>query len=310
MGGGSSQSINFGDATHSLDSILSEVTVTGSGFIDATVSDAASATQHFGRFDYLGGRQILDRRSLGNNATLLNRFQFDFGGLGRLNYQAGAVTEVGRYNQIDILGIAARTEIVVVGGPDQEIVTSMFGTNFGTNAGPVSFYGEVQDADQAYYLDEFKGSSSQYSVRTNTLNSSGLVVTSAGSPTVVFNGMTQLIHYTPSVGGNTLDIQSVPANLFLVVVAGNGDGITLGSAAPGLGGTMEYIQGALQFSGYTTNGAVTLTLDDSGNTTTARNASIVDYQGQYSRWEQVAGWCRSRSADLGVTREHLGRRPG
>jgi Ca2+-binding RTX toxin-like protein len=104
----------------------------------------------------------------------------------------------------------------------------------------------------------------------------------------VFNGMTQLIHYTPSVGGNTLDIQSVPANLFLVVVAGNGDGITLGSAAPGLGGTMDNILGPLQFSGYTSDGAVSLTLDDSGNSTTLRNVSIVDYQGQYP-WSVITG---------------------
>jgi hypothetical protein len=288
MGGGSNQSITFGDATHSLDNIYSEVLVTGSGFIDATVSDAASATHHTGRFDYQGGRQILDRYAMGTQNLLLNRFQFQFGGSGRLNYNAGAVTEAGRYNQIAILGVGSNTEIVVNGGPDMELVSSMFGANFGTNAGPVTFNGDVQDLDQAYYQDEFKGSPSQYSLRTNSLNPTGVVISSAGSPTVVFNGMTQLIHYTPSVGGNTLDIQSVPANLFLVVVAGNGDGITLGSAAPGLGGTMDNILGPLQFSGYTSDGAVSLTLDDSGNSTTLRNVSIVDYQGQYP-WSVITG---------------------
>lgn len=288
MGGGSNQSITFGDAAHSLDNIFSEVLVTGTGFINATVSDAASSVPSFAKFDRVAGRQVLDLYRQGSQYTLVNTFQFEFGGTGRLNYQAGQVPEFGQYNQIDVIGVAANTGIVATGGPDKELFTAMLGTNVGNQAGPVTFNGSVQDSDQARYLEEFKGSSSQYSLQTNPLDASGLVVSSVGSPTVVFNGMTQLVHYMPRGGENLTNIQSVPQNLFLVVVAGDGDAMTLGSAGPGQSGNMQDILGPVQVSGYTTDGEVTLTLDDSGNTTTARNASIVDYQGQYP-WAVITG---------------------
>ena len=288
MGGGSSQSITFGDATHSLDSIFSEVVVTGTGFINATVSDAASSVPCFAKFDRVAGRQVLELYRQGFVYTLVNTFQFQFGGTGRLNYQAGQVTEFGQYNQIDVIGVAANTEIVATGGPDKELFTAMLGTNIGTQAGMVTFNGSVQDSDQARYLEEFKGSSSQYSLQTNPLDASGLVVKSVGTPTVVFNGMTQLVHYMPRFGENLTDIQSVPQNLFFVVVAGDGDTLTLGRATPSQSGNMENVLGTVQISGYTTDGHVTVTLDDSGNTTTARNASIVDYQGQYP-WAVITG---------------------
>jgi hypothetical protein len=289
MGGGSNQSITFGDATHSLDNIFSQVNVTGSGFINATVSDAASSVPGFARFDRDFGGQVLDLyHLLGTAYTLINTFQFQFGGTGRLNFQAGQVTEFGQYNQIDVVGLAANTEIVANGGPNKELFTVMLGTNVGAQAGPVTFNGSLQGSDQVRYLEEFKGSSSQYSLRTNPLDDSGLVVRSVGSPTVVFNGMTQLVHNMPRSGDNITNIQSVPQNLFLVVVAGDGDAMTLGSAAPGQSRNMQNILGPIQVSGYTTDGEVTLTLDDSGNTTTARNASIVDYQGQYP-WAVITG---------------------
>ena len=270
MGGGSNQSITFGDATHSLDNIFSEVAVTGTGFINATVSDAASSIPCFARFDRVAGRQVLDLYRQTSVYTLVNTFQFQFGGTGRLNYQAGQVTEFGQYNQIDVVGLAANTEIVATGGPDKELFTAMLGTNVGAQAGPVTFNGSVQDSDQARYLEEFKRTFSQYSLQTNPLDASGLVVMSVGSPTVVFNGMTQLVHQMPRGGDNLTNIQSVPQNLFLVVVAGDGDAMTLGSGAPGQSGNIQNILGPVQVSGYTTDGEVTLTLDDSGNTTTAQ----------------------------------------
>lgn len=288
LGSGSNQSISFGNATSSLDSIHSAILVSGGGFINATVSDAAASVPCFARFDRVAGLQVLDLYRQGSVYTLVNTFQFQFGGTGRLNYQAGQVPVFGQYNQIDVIGVAAKTEIVANGGPDKELFTVMLGTNVGTQAGPVTFNGSLQGSDQARYLEEFKGSSSQYSLQSNPLDASGLVVMTAGSPTVVFNGLTQLQHYMPRGGDNLTNIQSVPQNLFLVVVAGDGDAMTLGSAAPGQSGNMQNILGPIQVSGYTTDGEVTLTLDDSGNTTTARNASIVDYQGQYP-WAVITG---------------------
>ena len=81
------------------------------------------------------------------------------------------------------------------------------------------------------------------------------------------------------------------------MAVGDGDAVTLGSAAPGLGGTMANVLGVVQVSGYSLDGAVTLTLDDSGNTTTARDVTIVDYQGQFP-WGVVTGLSGGAGRDL------------
>ncbi len=72
---------------------------------------------------------------------------------------------------------------------------------------------------------------------------------------------------------------------------------------------MEDIRGPIQISGHTIDGAVTVTLDDSG-ANTARDVSIVDLQGQYP-WSVIRADRQCVDADQGprkLEREHSWRR--
>jgi hypothetical protein len=70
-----------------------------------------------------------------------------------------------------------------------------------------------------------------YTVRTNPGDSSGVLVERPGRPAITYNGLTQIVYYSPLVGGNTLNIQSVPASLFLNMISFEGDNVTVGSNA-------------------------------------------------------------------------------
>jgi hypothetical protein len=73
------------------------------------------------------------------------------------------------------------------------------------------------------------------------------------------------------VGGNHVNVQGVGAGVFDNLTASNGDQDVIGSLAPtSQGGTMNAIQGsvAFGFESNTVTAPVTLTLDDSGDSTT------------------------------------------
>ncbi len=57
---------------------------------------------------------------------------------------------------------------------------------------------------------------------------------------------------------------------------GNDDTVTIGSNAPSLGGNLDAIQGPILMGAYA-GASADVIIDDSGNTTTARNASLVSY---------------------------------
>ena len=283
LGTGSYQSVFVGDITHSLDAVLADVRVTGGGFVDTYISDAASTTAHLAELEIDPNGQFLGRYLVNSSGKqTLNRFILDYDQPGRVVYSAGRVVE-GSYNQIDVNGLVANTEVVVNGGPDFDIFTVGFRQSTNNIASRVTFNSPATDADVAYYYDFPKQTSSQYTVRTNPLDATGAIVASAGQTDVIYNGMSQLLFYSAPVGGNTTNIQSLPANLFLVMPVANGDTVTLGSAAPFIGGTMANIAGVVQVSSYNVDDTVTLILDDSGNNTTARDVTIVDSQGQYPR---------------------------
>ncbi len=292
LGSGVYQTVRLGDATHSLDAIQGYVSIWGGGFIDTFISDEASTTPKYITTDHdVINRQIVERYAyeLVNGAyPKLNKFQFDFSDQGRVNYQAGEANGGNGRNEIVVRGVAANAEIVVSGGPDYDVFIVGYGPDASRILGPVTFHSPQADADFAYFYDYPNPSPQTYTLRTNPLDSSGVRVERPGMSTITYNGLTQLAYYQPLVGGNFTNIQSLPANLFLNMAAADGDTVTLGSAAPALGGTMANVAGVIQVSSYDVNDAVTLTLDDSGNTTTARDVTIVDYQGSYP-WGVITG---------------------
>jgi hypothetical protein len=292
LGGGASQSVSIGDAAHVLDAIGGNVRVSGRGLIHASVSDEASATTKIVTIDHVLSRghvvERYDFNPINGSSTKLNVFEFDFVDSGRLSFQAGQSGTAGYYNQINVYGTAPNTEILVSGGPDYDIFTVGFGADASRVKGPVSIVSPQADIDLAFFHDYFNPQPQTYTVRTNPVNATGVLVERPGLPAVTYDGLTQLIFYSPQVGGNSTNIQGVPANLYLNMPTAHGDRVTIGSSAPTRNGTLDTIAGPVALSSYSPADAVTLVIDDSGNTTSARHATIVPYEAS-GPWGLITG---------------------
>jgi Ca2+-binding RTX toxin-like protein len=189
--------------------------------------------------------------------------------------------------------VPVNTEVILTGGPDYDIFTVGFAADTRTTRGPVTINSPQDDVDFAYFYDYFNPNSQTYTLQTNPLDSTGILVDRAGTTTLAYNGLTQLIVFSPLVGGNAINVRSNPANLFLNIVASDGDAVWLGSTAcdcvdSPIGGTLSEIHGPANIASYGVEDDVTLTLDDSGNNTIARYVSISPYD-VAGPWGQVAG---------------------
>jgi hypothetical protein len=277
LGGGANQSIALGDAGHALDGIRGRVYVSGPGLINASISDEASTlTRHVTIDSDATGLEVVKRyeRTAQGVGALLNTFLFVFEGQGRVNYQAGSTQGGGYYNQIDVLGVPANTAVEVTGGPDYDVFTVGFAADTGRTLGSVSIRSPQPDIDLAYYYDYFRQLPQTYTVRTSPTDGTAALVERLGQPTLTFGGLTQLIFFAGLAGGNTVNVPSLPANLFLNMVVANGDRVNMGSSAPNLGGTMAGVSGPVSIGSHSVNDSVTVTLDDSGNTATARHVTL------------------------------------
>lgn len=145
--------------------------------------------------------------------------------------------------------------------------------------GPVSCNGQA-DGDFAYYYDQFNANPQTYNVSTNPALPQNLLVESTGAAPVTFNNLSEVIFADPLVGGSTLNIKGVPAQMVLIPVVANGDAVRLGSLAPNLGGTLANILGPVFIDAYSPDNVVTLVLDDSGNADlTPKNVTITPADG-------------------------------
>jgi hypothetical protein len=127
-----------------------------------------------------------------------------------------------------------------------------------------SVYDYVEDYD---YLNP-----SPHTYTLSTPNPTTTLLQRDGIAPITQDGIGELILYVPVVGGNHLNVQGVPANLLATLSASNGDQDVVGSLAPtSQGGTMSAILGevGIGFEANTVTAPVTLTLDDSGDNTTA-----------------------------------------
>ncbi|MEQ1829827.1 MAG: hypothetical protein ABL921_27945, partial [Pirellula sp.] len=274
MRNGVYQTVRLGDAAHSLDAIQGTVSVSGAGFIDAFISDDASTTAKSVRIDHnVTNGQVVERRVINNqgNTVLLNTFEFDFAGQGRVSFQAGRADN--GTNQVDIVGVAANSEVVASGGPDHDVFQVVLAGNTSQILGPVTINSPDADSDFAYFFDHSSLVSRDYTLKTNPLNASGFVVQSAGLPAMAFNGLVQMIFYTPQIGGNTVNIPSSPGTT-LIMLLGDGDDVRLGSSSPAIAGNMSALNGAFRFNPYLQDNVISLVLDDSSNSSTARDVTI------------------------------------
>ena len=131
-----------------------------------------------------------------------------------------------------------------------------------------------------------------YNVSTNPALPKSLLVESTGAAPVTFNNLSEIIFADPLVGGSTLNVRGVPAQMVLIPVVTNGDAVRLGSRAPNLGGTLANILGSVAVDSYSPDNVVTLVLDDSGNPDlTPKHVSLTPAAaGDFSGFDQLVGF--------------------
>jgi autotransporter-associated beta strand protein len=166
-----------------------------------------------------------------------------------------------------------------------------FGADTSTILGPVSSNGQAADGDFAYYYDYSNANPQTYNVSTNPASPRNLLLESTGSAPVTFNDLSEVIFVDPLVGGSAVNVKAVPAQMFLIVEAGNGDTVTMGSLAPNLGGTLANIMGPVFVGSYSPDDAVTLVLDDSGNADlTPKNVMLTPRNGPFDYGNHIEGF--------------------
>jgi Ca2+-binding RTX toxin-like protein len=276
LGMGLYQPITLGDSSHSLDAIRGAVNVTGSGFMETFISNAASTTSQTiymnaqsGNTLAAGGVETVQRTQFNvDHYDPLNLFTFRFKSPGRVNYSAGQggdTTFVG--------GTLANVPVVLTGGPS----TDVFWVEGDQSPllSPVNVNGNASQNDFAYYYDWYNTTPQTYTYRAlpsqplsapNTLDLQ--IVERPGAAAVTYHGMAELVTYGARVGGSTIYVQGVPTGEFLNMVAADHDAFIVGNVAPeaggklGINGDMSKVLGAIDIS-YGPN--VALALDDSGD---------------------------------------------
>jgi hypothetical protein len=132
----------------------------------------------------------------------------------------------------------------------------------------------VADNDYVVYEDASPSS------KTYTLSIDPLMPTvehidgSNGAVPVTCDGLAALILYTPADGQNALNVRGVVPGLVLVMACNTSDQVTIGSQAPALGGTLAGIHGTVAVEGGYGITGISLTVDDSMDTT-SRSVTIV-----------------------------------
>jgi hypothetical protein len=250
-------SFQVGDATHSLDSLQSVLTLSGNSS-PLVFNDAA---QTIGQADDIY-TDHLDHGPSGG--TLGNPVYY--------SNLAGITFYTGQGNGVAVHGSAANTPVTVNGhaGVQEEFGADTFDDN-----GPVSFLAPVafHGADPfsfAFYYDAFATTQQTYTFSVDPNVPTRQLVQQTGQVPVSYDGVDAVILDTNQAGNNAVNIRSVAPGVGIVVSGESADVVTVGSQAPNQGGSLATIQGAV--SVYDPYGA-SLVVDDSADMM-GRNATL------------------------------------
>jgi hypothetical protein len=142
-------------------------------------------------------------------------------------------------------------------GSIQFVVTDNASTLDGIQ-GPLALHGRASAGDFLSLSDFHNTATQTYALVANSVSRSGMAPIS-------FEGQTQLILYASQQPGTAVNVQSVAAGVFTPIGVGPGSTVTLGSQAPGLGGTLANLLGPVRIQ---TDSAQppSVIIDDSGDT--------------------------------------------
>ncbi len=245
-GGTGANTFQVGDATHSLDLLQADVTLTGTGAL--TLDDEATAVPR--EEEFVTGQ--LNRFIPGTNRRL---FTVHFQGMATVTFD-----NAGGGSSIAVEAIPAGVALTVNGhaGSTDQIVAYV---ETGSILGTLTFRGQgTVDHDFAEYYDFGRMTAQTYLFQTDPADASGEIVLQPGMNPATFDGVDEVIAFTAQVGGSTIDVQSCPQPLVVNLSASNGDSVLVGS-----GGTLVPIQGAVLVGANTADAIISLTADDSAD---------------------------------------------
>jgi hypothetical protein len=270
LGLGFYQTVSFGGSSQSLGAVQGDFTVSGGGLIDAFVSNESATSSYYVNIDQsVFFRQTLDRYIVvDQQVQYLNRIRFASFEELRLQYTAGRGGDA-----VFITAVDPKATVLAFGAAG---VLDTWGVGFGANMnkiqGPVFIYGQTADYDFSYYYDYLDTSPHSYQFKPHPFDPQALVAERTGIAAVTFNNLNQVIFYSPVGGGSTTRVDAVPSQMLLNMAVGDGDVVTLGANPPAA--TLAGILGTVSVGPGAVNGKARLILDDSGNTTTARDATL------------------------------------
>jgi hypothetical protein len=258
LGAGAAQQVTIGDATHSLEALAGKITIIAASPVVARVTNEAATQRQDNVIDQFGttGASLKHYTYLGDQAVLQSEIRF--GTISLLDFQHGR----GAYQPTFVYGTPAGMTLNVQGAAGWGD-TWWLDTSYNKILGPVNFYGQgVADNDYTYYYDYLNTASHTYTLRTDSVTPTAQRIERDGQAPFTFDGGYQVIFYASRAGKNTINVKSVPANIYMNMVFAQGDKVTFGSQVPGVGGSLAAIRGPAAIQGL---GSQEVVFDDSGN---------------------------------------------
>jgi hypothetical protein len=243
--------VNVGNSANSLDLIQGALTVQGQGGSDLlNVNDSGAGTAH----TYTVSVASIARNGM---ATIA------FAGIQNIALSGGPITG----NLFVVSSTAAGTTTTVTCSPsafDEFVVEDNAGT-MNSIQGNLFLHGQAKASNFALFYDYLNSATGlSYTLTNSTLNRTG-------TATITFTGLVETILYAAQHGA-AISVPSSAAGVASIVLAGNGSTVTVGSRAPGLGGTVANILGNLVLQSYGGQ-TPTMIVDDSGDTV-GRSATL------------------------------------
>jgi hypothetical protein len=254
-----------------LDNINGAVNIIGYGGVTSLVVDDQGTSTNEG-YDLTSTevkRSLLDA----NGNLVPNAAPIDYQGLDHLAMYAGN----GAFNLLFLESTAAGTNTDVYGGGNNNqasYTTDAFnvGTPLDGIQGPLALHGRSNTS-----YANFNDANTAFPGQTYTLTAGALNRT--GRAPITYDGMVQDVLYTSERFGAAVNVQS-NGDLSTYIAAGPGDVVTIGSQAPGLGGTLDSIRGYVILSSYRTGALPSVVIDDSGDAT-GRSMTLSAYPQYY-----------------------------
>jgi hypothetical protein len=280
FGAGVIQSLIVGDATHSLEGLAGRVAVTAVNPVTARVTNEASTLPHQIVIDQApGGGMWLHHLRTGEGQSP-NEKEIRFTTVSTLDLQNGTGAR-----STSVFGTPVGTTLNVRGAAGWGDVMWL-DTSYNRILGPVNYFGEDLQ-DLAYFYDYVNTTPHAYTFRTDPAAPTAQRIERDGQAPFTYSGGYQIVFYAALVGDNDINVRSVPSGVFLNMVFAPGDDVTVGSVAPGLGGSLADVRGPLAFTGY---GDIDVVLDDSGNLATGpKRVTMTPRSGVYSYGNLIEG---------------------